>query len=47
MYGREKWTIRKAMEERMESCKIWFLRRMLNISWIAKIKNEGGLKKAG
>ena len=37
----------KAVEEWIESCDMWSLRRMLKISLTAKIKNEDELQKAG
>ena len=46
MYGCESWTISKAMQERLEAAEIWFLRRMLSISWLDQLSNETVLRKA-
>ena len=46
MYGCESWTISKAMQERLEAAEIWFLRRMLSISWLDRLSNETVLRKA-
>ena len=40
MYGCESWTISKAMQERLEAAEVWFLRRMLSISWLDRMMNE-------
>ena len=34
------------MQERLEAAEIWFLRRMLGISWLDQISNETVLRKA-
>ena len=47
MYGCESWTISKAMQERLEAAEIWFLRRMLSISWLDRMTNDMVLRKAG
>ena len=46
MYGCESWTISKAIQERLEVAEIWFLRRMLSISWLDRLSNEIVLRKA-
>ena len=40
MYGCESWYISQAMQERLEAAEIWFFKRMLNISWMDRMKNE-------
>ena len=40
MYGCEAWTISKQFKKKMEATEMWFLRRMLRISWTAKKSNE-------
>ena len=33
IYGCEAWTLTSDLRKRLESCEVWFLRRMLRISW--------------
>ena len=40
MYGCETWSISSVMRKRLEAAEMWFLRRMLKISWTEKISNE-------
>ena len=47
LYGCESWTINKEIERRLEATEMWFIRRMLRISWIDRVTNEDVLKKAG
>ena len=44
-YGSEAWTLTKALEKRVEAFEMWCLRRIGNISWRDKIKNETVLDK--
>ena len=46
LYGSEAWTINKATKQRLHATEMWFLRRMMKISWTAKITNENVLKEA-
>ena len=46
MYGCEGWNISQAMQEHLEATETWFLKRMLNISWMDRTTNEAILKKA-
>lgn len=39
-YGSEAWTINNKTEKQLEAVEMWFLRRMLKISWTDKISNE-------
>ena len=47
MYGCEAWTISKEIENRLKVTEMWFLRRMLRISYVDKIRNEEVLERAG
>ncbi|GFS00757.1 endonuclease-reverse transcriptase [Elysia marginata] len=38
LYGCEAWTISKQIEAKLEATEMWFLRRMLRISWTKKVK---------
>src|SRR3984893_3390396 len=40
IYGCECWTISAQMEERLKAAEMWFLRRMLRISYIDHVTNE-------
>ena len=46
-YGSEAWTLTKALEKRVEAFEMWCLRRIGNISWRDKLKNEKVLDKLG
>ena len=46
MYVCEGWNISQAMQERLEAVEIWFLKRMLNISWMDRMTDEAILRKA-
>ena len=46
MYGCEAWTISKQAQKKLESVEMWFLRRMMKISWMAKKSNDTVLKEA-
>ncbi len=45
LYGSECWTINKEMEKRLEATEMWFLRKMLGVSWTAKESNESIMKR--
>ena len=47
MYGCEAWTISKEIENRLRATEMWFLRRMLRISYLDKVRNEEVLERAG
>ena len=36
MYGCENWTIKKAEHQRIDAFELWYWRRLLRVSWIAK-----------
>ncbi|GFO18604.1 cyclin-dependent kinase-like 2 [Plakobranchus ocellatus] len=42
MYGCEAWPISKQIQNKQKATEMWFLRRMLRISWTAKKTNERG-----
>ena len=46
MYGCEAWTISKQAQKKLEAVEMWFLRRMMKISWKAKKSNDTVLKEA-
>ena len=37
-YGCETWTISEAMKKQLEAAEMWFLRRMMKISWMKKVR---------
>ena len=45
MYGCETWTISQAMKKQLVVAEMWFLRRMMKISWIKKVMNENVLRR--
>ena len=47
LYGCECWKITKEAERRLEAAEMWFLRRMMNISWKDKVSNEKVLLQCG
>ena len=47
LYGCESWTIDREIMNRIEAVEMWFLRRILGISWKEKVRNEEVLKRAG
>ena len=46
MYGSESWTITKATENKINATEMWFLCRMLRISYTDRITNAEVLKRA-
>ena len=46
MYGCETCTMSETMKKQLEAAEMWFLRRMLKISWTKKITNENVLRRA-
>jgi hypothetical protein len=40
LYGAEKWTLRKIDQKYLESFEMWCWRRMKNISWTDRVRNE-------
>ena len=47
LYGCEAWNISKTMQKRLEAAEMWFLRRMLQISWVEHVTNASVLQRAG
>ena len=47
MYGCETWTINTQMQKKIEAVEIWFLRRMMKISWTERKSNDCVLEEAG
>ena len=45
-YGCESWTISTNMKKRLEATEMWFLRRMMRISWTEMVTNEEVLRRA-
>ena len=45
MYGREKWTIKKAEHQIMDGFELWCWRRLLRVLWMAKRSNQSILKE--
>ena len=46
LYGCESWTITEDIRKKLEAAEMWFLRRMLRISWKEKKTNEEVLEQA-
>ena len=40
LYGAETWTLGKPDQQHLESCEMWWWRRMEKISWTDRVKNE-------
>ena len=40
LYGAETWTLRKIDKKYLESFEMWFRRRMENVSWTDRVRNE-------
>ena len=45
MYGCESWTINKAERQRIDAFELWCWRRLLRVTWTARISNQSILKK--
>ena len=46
LYECESWTNSKQLQKKLEATEMWLLRRMLRISWAAKISIEKVLREA-
>ena len=44
-YGCESWTINKAECQRIDAVELWYLRRLLKVSWTARKSNQSILKE--
>ena len=47
LYGCESWTISEVMKTKLEAAEMWFIRRILRISWTEKKTNIAVLNEAG
>ena len=45
MFGYESWIIKKTESWRIDACELWCWRRLLSISWTARISNQSILKE--
>ena len=45
MYGCESWIIKKAEHQRIDAFELWCWRRLLKVSWTARISNLSVLKE--
>ena len=45
MYGCESWTTKKAEHWRIDAFELWCWRRLLRVSWMARISNQPHLKE--
>ena len=45
MYGRERWTVKKAERQRIDAFELWCWRRLLRVPWTARRSNQSILKK--
>ena len=47
LYGSESWIVNNKITNRTAAAEMWFLRRILRISWAEKVTNEEVLRRAG
>ena len=47
LYWCETWALNKNLEDGINSCVMWFLRRLLKVSWKDRETNESVLQRAG
>ena len=47
LYGCECWTITEELKKKLEAAEMWFIRKMLRVSWTEKKTNEAVLEEAG
>ena len=47
LYGCECWTLTKDTQHRLEAAEIWFIRRIMKVSWTEKKTNEEVMRMAG
>ena len=47
LYGCECWTLTKDLERRLETAEMWYIRRIMRISWTEKTSNEEVMEMAG
>jgi len=46
MYGSEAWSITSDIKKRLESCEMWFLKKMMKIPWTDKVCSKDVLSRA-
>ena len=44
MYGCESWTVKKAKCQRIDAFTLWCWKRLLKVSWTARISNQSVLR---
>ena len=47
LYGCETWTVSRSMEKRLEAAEMWIWRRVLNVPWTDRVRNERILERMG
>ena len=45
IYGCESWTIKKAEHQRIDTFELWYWRRLLRVTWMARRSNQSILKE--
>ena len=45
MYGCERWTIKKAKHQRIDTFELWCWRRLLRVPWTARRSNQSFVKE--
>ena len=45
MYGCKSWTIKKAEHQRIDAFGLWCWRRLLRVSWTARVSNQSLVKE--
>ena len=47
LYGYECWTLTKDLERRLEAAEMWYIRKIMRLSWTEKTSNEEVMEMAG
>ena len=47
MYGCESWTVKKTERQRIDAFELWCWRRLLRVSWTARLPLLAGLPSGG
>ena len=47
LYGSQAWTMRKCVNDKLESCEMWMWRRMEKVTWRERERNEEVLRRVG
>ena len=45
MYGCDSWTLKKAVQQRIDAFELWCWRRLLRVPWIARRSKQSTLKE--